>query len=124
MVAGMCDRVFYTGYVIGGPAHGSHQTVTRPFWETAEEFWLPVRAEVSLVPRSPMAASTRYVYRWHEFYSEWGREARGFVWLPMIDTKGFDEFIGNSVDGNGIPRQVNCINRDIIWPGNKKAWRK
>lgn len=102
-------------------------TTKYPYYDVQEDRALPVVVALASLEISRMEkASPRHRYDWQEFYSEWGRHADGFFWenVPRNSRRAFYEFIAAAVDGNGMPRAVNCVNRDILWPGCPDWWRR
>lgn len=124
----MSDR-FFAGYFIGGPAHGVHRVSYAPFYDVEETHYKPLPASfmspASVCDDPRQEVLKRHHYRYQEMWTEWGRTNGYFVWEGHAKLEGNEHilFMMAAVNGDGTPRQVNKVNRDIIWPGCPDDWR-
>jgi hypothetical protein len=116
----------YSGYLIGGPCHGSRISANRPHYTVANARLAPI----PLCAEDAASASIRtedikhYTYVHSEEYTEWGNAVAVFILDRMGALPRFEreKFIRAALTGDGKVRAVTKANQKIIWPECPDDW--
>lgn len=119
----------FSGYLIGGPAHGERLASKLPRIRIQETNYIPLQAAISVREqdtRKPWEeAITAHEYNYQKLLNE-GVPIGVFMWegAPLRNGMEMAVFAVKAMTPNFTPRKVTRLNRGIIWPGHHPDWKR